>query len=887
MATTLIRALIACIALLASAAPAATPPRAEDIGRATLANGMRVVVVRNALAPVVSTSLNYLVGANETPEGFPGTAHAVEHIMFRGSPGLSADQLADIGSIMGGEFNADTRQTVTQYLYTVPAEDLGVVLHIEALRMRSVLAGEDDWKGERGAIEQEVAQDLSNPQYNLYTRLRAAVFAGSPYAHDGLGTRESFEKTSGAMLKDFHDRWYAPNNAVLIVVGNVDPQATLAEVRKLFEPIASRPLPARPEVALAPVAPQSFTLESDLAYGLQVIALRFPGLEDADFPAVEVLIDVLKSRRGELYGLVPEGAALATDFSFEPLPKAGLAYALAAFPAGGDAKALEAKMRAVLAKIARDGVPADLVAAAKLQERRDAELQRNSIAGLAAVWAEAVAVYGLESPDEDLARIERVTVEDVNRVARKVLDLDHAVSAVMTPVGSGKPVASQGFGGKEKIAPGEIKPVPLPEWAAPLARLSVPASSVRPVVTRLPNGITLIVQPEDVSASVSVYGHVENRPEMQVPKGKDGLAEVMEQLFAYGSRRLDRVTLQRALDEIGADASAGTDFSLNVLAEHFDRGVGLLADNLLEPGFPAAAFEVVRRQVADTVAGQRSSPSYLGRMALRAALFPKNDPSLREPSPATVGRVTLADVRAYYRAVFRPDLTTIVVIGRVTPERARAVVQRYFGGWTARGPAPRTTLPPVPLNRAAVSAVPDASRVQDRVILGETLGLTRAHPDSYALDLGNAVLGGAFYSTRLTRDLRKEAGLVYYVGSSLQFGRTRTLYLVDYACDPQNVAKVHDVVAGELVQMQKTPVGEDELGRAKALLVRRLPLEEASVDGIARGFIDRRILGLPLDEPARAARRYAALGAREVQAAFVKWVRPGALVRISEGPAPR
>ena len=887
MATPLARAVLACLALLASAAPAATPPRAEDVARATLANGMRVVVVRNALAPVVSTSLNYLVGANETPEGFPGTAHAVEHIMFRGSPGVSADQLADIGSIMGGEFNADTRQTVTQYLYTVPAEDLGVVLNIEALRMRSVLAGEDDWKGERGAIEQEVAQDLSNPQYNLYTRLRAAVFAGSPYAHDGLGTRESFEKTSGAMLKDFHDRWYAPNNAILIVVGNVDPSATLAQVRKLFEPIASRPLPARPEVAFAPVAPQSFTLESDLAYGLQVIAMRFPGLEDDDFPAVEVLIDVIKSRRGELYGLVPEGAALATDFSFEPLPKAGLAYALAAFPAGGDAKALEARMRAILAKVAQEGVPADLVAAAKLQERRDAELQRNSIAGLAAVWSEAVAVYGLESPDEDLARIERVTVEDVNRVARKVLDLDHAVTAVMTPVGSGKPVASQGFGGKEKLAPGEIKPVPLPDWAAPLARLSVPASSVRPVVSRLPNGITLIVQPEDVSASVSVYGHVENRPEMQVPKGREGLAEVMEQLFPYGSRRLDRVALQRALDEIGADASAGTDFSLNVLAEHFDRGVGLLADNLLEPGFPAAAFEVVKRQVADTVAGQLSTPSYLGRMALRAGLFPKNDPSLREPSPKTVGRVTLADVRAYYRAVFRPDLTTIVVIGRITPERARAVVQRYFGGWTAVGPAPRTTLPPVPLNRAAVSAVPDASRVQDRVILGETLGLTRAHPDSYALDLGNAVLGGAFYSTRLTRDLRKEAGLVYYVGSSLQYGRTRTIYLVDYACDPQNVGKVHDIVAGELVQMQKTPVGEDELGRAKALLVRRLPLEEASVDGIARGFIDRRTLNLPLDEPARAARRYAALGAREVQAAFAKWVRPAALVRVSEGPAPR
>src|SRR4051812_46127983 len=315
-------------ALLATGAgvPAATAPRTDAVVRATLANGMRVVIVRNTLAPVVSTSLNYLVGANETPVGFPGTAHAVEHMMFRGSPGLSADQLADIGSIMGGNFNADTRQTVTQYLYTVPAEDLSVVLHIEALRMQSVLADEDDWKRERGAIEQEVAQDLSNPEYNLYTRLRAAVFAGSPYAHDALGTQESFDATSAATLKQFHDRWYAPNNAVLVVVGDVHPRAALAQVRQLFEPIARKPVPERSAIALAPVEPQSFSLDSDQAYGLQVIALRFPGLESPDYPAAEVLVDVLKSRRGDLYELVPRGEALATDFSFEPLPVAGLAY---------------------------------------------------------------------------------------------------------------------------------------------------------------------------------------------------------------------------------------------------------------------------------------------------------------------------------------------------------------------------------------------------------------------------------------------------------------------------------------------------------------------------------------------------------------------------------
>ncbi|HUN73000.1 MAG TPA: insulinase family protein, partial [Steroidobacteraceae bacterium] len=120
----------------AAAESAATASSAQQgVLRATLTNGLRVIIVRNTLAPVVSTAVNYLVGSDEAPPGFPGMAHAQEHMMFRGSPGLTADQLADIGSIMGGNFNADTRESITQYLYTVPAEDLDLALHIEAVRM--------------------------------------------------------------------------------------------------------------------------------------------------------------------------------------------------------------------------------------------------------------------------------------------------------------------------------------------------------------------------------------------------------------------------------------------------------------------------------------------------------------------------------------------------------------------------------------------------------------------------------------------------------------------------------------------------------------------------------------------------------------------------------
>jgi len=188
---------------------------AENVLRATLDNGLRVIIVRDTLSPVVTTVINYQAGSDEAPEGLPGTAHAEEHMMFRGSPDLTADQLARITAAMGGRFDADTQQTVTQYFFTVPSEDLDIALHIESIRMRGILDDEQLWSKERGAIEQEVAQDLSNPEYVFYTKLLAAMFKGTPYAHDALGTRSSLDKTTAAMVKQFHETWYAPNNAVL------------------------------------------------------------------------------------------------------------------------------------------------------------------------------------------------------------------------------------------------------------------------------------------------------------------------------------------------------------------------------------------------------------------------------------------------------------------------------------------------------------------------------------------------------------------------------------------------------------------------------------------------------------------------------------------------
>jgi zinc protease len=856
--------------------------------RATLSNGLRVIIVRNPLAPVVTTIINYRVGSDECPAGFPGRAHALEHMMFRGSPGLSADQLAGVTAAVGGDSNADTQQAVTQYFFTVPVEDLDIALRIEAIRMRGLLDSEALWDKERGAIEQEVAQDLSNPEYVFYMKLLEAMFKGTPYAHDALGTRPSFDKTTGVMLRDFHDTWYAPNNAILIIVGDVQPAHALEQVKARFGGIPAGKLPARPEFRFTPVEAQTLKIDSDLPYGMAAITFRFPGSDSPDYAAAQVLADVLSSQRGRLYGLVPTGKALGAAFSYESLPKAGLGYAVAEFPAGADADALVDQMRVILTAEATNGLPADLVEAAKRRVVASAELQKNSIFGLGMAWAQAVAIEGRESPEDDVQAIRRVTVVDVDRVAREYLDLGHALVAILTPQPSGKPVSTKSFGGNESFASVQTKGVTLPSWARQAVnRLAIPASTLNPVVTNLPNGIRLIVQPESVSDTVSVYGRIRNNPKTETPAGEEGVDQVLDQLLSYGTKSLDRLAFQKALDDIGAIESAGTDFSLQVLTEHFERGVQLLADNELAPALPEVAFKILQPQLAAAVAGEIQSPSYLAGRALRAALFPKLDPAQREATPDTIKGLTLKDVRDYHQRVFRPDLTTIVVIGKVTPEVAQAVITRWFGNWKAAGPKPDTLFPAAPNNASTTTRVPDTSRVQDKVTLAETLALTRTNADYYALELGNHVLGGAFYATRLYRDLRENNGLVYFVSSAFEVGLTRGVYQVSYACDPPNVSKARAIIVRNLRDMEAKKATSRELRQAKVLLLREIPLSESSVGRVAAGWLSRSVLDLPLDEPIRAAHRYVKLSAGDVRAAFTKWLRPNDLVQVTQGPAPK
>jgi zinc protease len=887
-------ALAACVAAcalpgIAAAAPpppaAATAPAPDAVARATLDNGLRVVIVRDKLAPVVTTELNYLAGSNDAPAGFPGTAHALEHMMFRGSKGLDRDQLAELGSALGGSYNADTTETVTQYFYTVPADDLAVALRTEALRMNGLNLLPQDWEKERGAIEQEVSRDLSSPIYTYLSQLQAIMFAGTPYENDALGTRPSFDKTTAKMLRDFYESWYAPNNAILVIVGDVDPASAMDQVKAILGPIPSRKLPEHKQLDLQPVQAKTLNLPTNFPVGLATLAYRAPGLKDRDFAAADILGDVLGSQRAALYGLVPAGRALLSQFVYLPKPDVGYAVAAAAFPKGGDPAPLLADMRNILADAAKNGVSPELVEAARRQELAQLEFANNSISGLAESWSKALAFENLNSPDDIAAAYKAVTVADVNRVAQAILQPDHAVTAILTPQDSGKPIRGGGFGGAESFGTPPEKPVPLPDWAAKaLDKLNLPNLPAPPPVTVLPNGLRLIVEPENVSHTVSVFGIVRQDGDMQEAPGKEGISQVAGDLFSYGTTSLDRLAFQKALDDIAASEEAGSGFSLKVLTPQFEAGMKLLADNMLHPAFPPRAFAVVRQQTAQSVAGLLQSPDYLFKRAIDKAIVPASDPSLRQATPQTVMALTPADLHNFYQAAFRPDLTTIVVAGDVTPEQARKVVSETFGGWTAQGAPPPVDLPPIGPNTASSAYVPDSTSVQASVTLAETVPLLVANPDRFVLMLGNTVLGGGFFS-RLYRDLRIKSGYVYSVESALDWNRNRSFYTVSFGSDPQNVGKARGLLVRDIKDMQQKPVDATELTRAKAQMLRRLPMQRASIDALAELYLRLDQLGLPLDTPEIGAKRIYDATAADIESAFKAYLRPDDLAQVIKGPA--
>jgi zinc protease len=847
---------------------------------------MRVILVRNQLAPVVTIETNILAGGSESPAGFPGMAHAQEHMAFRGCLDMTADQTAAIYAQLGDENNADTQQNVTQFYATVPAADINIALEAQSKCLQDINDSQTEWNRERGALVQEVDGDLSDPLYDVLHRINRTIFAGTPYAHGPLGNKASFEKTTGPMLRKFYRNWYAPSNVILVIVGDIDAGKTLATIAGLFGHIPSRKTPSHPGFHLRQFKSDNFTINSDLPYTLAYIAYRFPGTDSSDYAATVILTDILASSRAEVYKMVPLGLAIQADFGLEEsYRKASIGLAEVAVSPGNDPHTSLSELRKIIRRYGLNGVPKELFEAARRGELAQEVFQSNSIPGMADLWSNALAVEGRASPEDDFQALRKVTPADVNRVAHHYLVNAATITVTLRAWPSESPATVEDPVHMEKAADLSIASVQLPKWVTGrLEELRMPQNSAGLTDATLANGIRLIVKTDSTSPTVMLLGSIRHNPDVQTPVGKEGISDVLEVLYGYGSQKMDRIKFQTALDDIAANEEAGYQFSLSVYKDDFSRGVELLADNELNPDFSSTTFATARQLTMQRITGDMLGSEYRSFRALNHAMVPQNDPTLRNVTPETLGTLTLNELKAYQRATIRPDLTTIVIVGDISSADARATVEHWFGNWNAIGPTPITELPSIPLNLPSSLRVIDASLGQDLVVLAEQLQLERLNPDYYALQLGTQILNGGFYASRLYRDLRQTNGYVYGIDVALFADSNRSSYTIMYDCEPEKASQVRAIVERDLNQMGNQNVSAQELHRAKALLLRQILLRQSSVEAVASDILDLAQSGLPLNEPSEAGMKYVALTADDIRTAFAKEIRVKDLVQVVRGP---
>jgi zinc protease len=370
---------------------------------------------------------------------------------------------------------------------------------------------------------------------------------------------------------------------------------------------------------------------------------------------------------------------------------------------------------------------------------------------------------------------------------------------------------------------------------------------------------------------------------LEEPASQSGIGSVVEKLLPFGTTTYSRTEYQAALDSIAATTTSGYNFSLTVPSANFDRGMQLLADAQLHPALRTSDLAVVKADVAADLTGDESNPDHLVDVAQANDLYPQGDPARRFATAANVSGLTQGDVRAYFGKTFRPDLTTIVIVGDVSPETARDVATRWFGDWKADGATPQVYPLAVNPNKAAQSTIPATGRIQDTVRLIETVPLTTADAAVAPLDVANTVLSGDF-SSMLIRDLRVTTGYVYYVGSTLAPGKTRSTFSVQYGSAPQNVGKAEALALADLTRMQTTPIDSERLLRAKARLLSTIPIDEESYDGLARQLLTYASEGLPLDEDVVLGQRELGATDADVRTAMQQYIRPQDFVTIVEGP---
>jgi len=882
--------LLTCgLALIVSASARAQQtggPGDAGIYETTLKNGLRVVVVEDHAAPVVQTAMWYRFGSLYETPGKTGLAHATEHMMFRGTDDMSAGGLDDIVARLGAQMNGQTSYDYTEFYFMMPADKVDVGLQIEADRMQHAAMRQADWDIERGAVLNELEGDEGSPFFNLLERVRAAAYPGQPNGRTPTGYISDVRRATAADIAKYYHEWYAPNNATLVVSGDVDHTVIFAKAERDFGAIPRKVLPPFRPGDPTPVS-HTVSVTSDLPFPFGVIDVAYavPGDTEKGEPAISTLATLIENQLSPFYkALVQSNVAIALETEEDTQLKGGLLDVYIVLNPGHTAQEATRIFESTMAKTLAAGFSPDLVDASKRLTIAERLYAADSIDGIGDLAGYTYGVVGERISDED-DRLAALNGSSLLAVARQYLSrptvIGHLDPNTQPPLSnSQKSNATITDDFSKRVPNGPI--IEPPALREETRTPTTARSTLDPTTFTLPNGIKVLVQEKTDRSTFVLAGQIASSAAF-IPAGEEGVSDLASTLADYGSASYPFEARRKAIDMMGAVVSNGQDFLARGLARDFAKIVAIAADGEMHPTFAEPWFTLERNQLANSLQSNDTiSGVIIDRLYLRLLASPL-DPSLRHASESTVSALTQADLIDYTRTYWRPDLTTIAVVGDVTPDQVRSVLENAFGGWSAQGPKPDPRAMPFPAAHSGHEYVGTAAN-QVYVRLGEP-AVGRNNPDYDTFLVLNQILGaGGDFESRLWQELRQKRGLVYSVASSVDAGRDRGDFKIEMNASPDKVVEAVNFVRSELRTLQTRPVTQTELDDAKLRLVSDALLDEASADGQVQQLLDIGTNDLPLDYYRTLNERFASITAADVERVAQKYLDPAQLVEIYAGP---
>ncbi|WP_341227013.1 pitrilysin family protein [uncultured Arcticibacterium sp.] len=868
----------------------------EGITEYTLGNGMKVLLFPDQTQQTITVNITYMVGSRHEGYGETGMAHLLEHMVFKGSTKHTdiPKELNEHGARPNGTTSVDR----TNYYETFNAteENLKWALDLESDRMVNSFIKKEDLETEYSVVRNEFERGENNPNAVLSQRIVSAGFVWHNYGNSTIGSREDLERVPIDKLQDFYKKYYQPDNAILIVAGKIDPAATLKMVNEYFGGI---PRPTRvlsDTYTKEPAQDTERNITLKRAGDVQFLGAMYhvpPGTHE-DYAAIDVISDALASApSGPLYKAMVDTKLASQVFGYaRNLKEPGYSYFGAVVPKDNDiAEAREAFLTAI-DKAVETGFTQEDVDRAKSQTAKYlGQVTRDSEA-FSKMLTEFIANGDWRTFFLFRDAVENVTLEDVNRVAKKYFKSSNRTVGQFIPTEAPDRVnVPEAPNVAELVKDYKGREV---EEITEVFEATTENIDNRNTTGKLSNGMEYALLSKGtrgnvISASMTI--RVGTKESLTGIGMTDNLTASM---LMRGSKNLSRQAIKDKLDAMESSVSIGgggntISVGINTTKAHLSEVLAIVEDVLKNPAFDETEFSNLKTEMKTGLESQENEPMPLAQLVYRKTMspYPKGDvryvPSIPEQLEM-LDAVTIDGMKDLHSKLYGMSNATISIVGDFDQEQTLKDLETRFGTWNNPTPFVRIANDYIP-NPAGGTKIETPDKANALMLAGVNLKMKDNSPEYPAMYIANYLMGGGMLNSRLAVRLRQKDGISYSAGS--QFSASpldETGSFMAYAIlAPENSAKAEAAIKEEINKVRSEGFTEEEFTKAKESLLQAHQLSR-SKDGELAGKLNGYLyLDRKMSYDADFDNKMNATTLEEVNNVFRKYIDPSKLTLVKAG----